>query len=196
MGSLACSPQPPPLFSFLGSLSCSDYTENGRTHAIQSSSHIPCAEHTGFPARTQDLCHLGQGEQTQGTVASQHSIQQGMAVRAICSVAAVPREELQNAVRSHLLPVQGAHKVASAVGDSGHKEVPESSGSKGPGGSPLNHWVSPSQKPHSSVEWLASAFSRVHECQPDSGRGSFHLIGSTGLPAQPSGCEAKDKERR
>jgi len=30
---------PPPVFSFVGSLSCSDHTENGRTHAPQSPHH-------------------------------------------------------------------------------------------------------------------------------------------------------------
>lgn len=90
-GSPSRFPTPPPVFSFVGSLSHSD-SENGRTHAPQSPHHLLQCE-SGL-CISQKLVTRSKG-QARGMVVSQHKVDTGMAVRVTHSVAAVPREELQ-----------------------------------------------------------------------------------------------------
>lgn len=102
---------PPPVFSSLGSFSCSDCTENGRAHCPQSPHRLPCVEYTGLP-----VCwSLRAGWTGSGDGGKPAQSRHGeMAVRTTCSVAAIPREELWNIVQSPPPFIQGACEVDSA----------------------------------------------------------------------------------
>lgn len=110
-GPQPASHMPLPVFSSLGSLSCSDFTGNRRACAPQSPHCLLCVEYTGVLV-CWSLRAGWTGSGDGGKPAQSRHWE--MAVRTTCSVAAIPREELWNIVQSPPPFIQGACEVDSA----------------------------------------------------------------------------------
>lgn len=153
---------PLPVFSSLGSLSCSECTENGRARAPQSPHRLLCMEYTGLPV-CWSLRAGWTGSGDGGKPAQSRHWE--MAVKTMCSAAAIPREELWNVAQSHPPFIQGACEVDSTqLGTQkarNNRSHPQSQGPR-----KKLRWfrtLKPVGSPNSGMERLISAFLRVHE---------------------------------